>query len=151
MLILGIDPGPTESAWVRWDSKTEAILDMMICHSDYLIEEIGRYPFDVLAVEHIQCQGMAVGKTVFETCYWIGEVRQWARTMAVKWFPVMRSDVKMHWCGSPRAKDPNIRQAIIDRFGAPGTKANKGKLYGVKRDLWSALAIAVYAGDMLNQ
>ena len=68
-----------------------------------------------------------------------------------KWFPVYRKDIKMHFCNSMRAKDKNIRQVLIDRFGAPGRKKHPGKTYEVKRDLWSALAIAVYTGDVLNQ
>jgi hypothetical protein len=54
--------------------------------------------------------------------------------------------VKLHLCGSSRAKDPNVRTALLDRFGgagAKGTKAAPGPLYGIAADLWSALAIAV--------
>ncbi|HET6477318.1 MAG TPA: hypothetical protein VFH93_14740 [Thermoleophilia bacterium] len=43
-------------------------------------------------------------------------------------------------------KDANIRQALLDRFGGPaavGRKAAPGPLYGIARDVWSALAIAV--------
>jgi hypothetical protein len=58
---------------------------------------------------------------------------------------VYRNAVKLHICGTPRAKDPNIRQALIDKYGAPGTKKNPGPTYGVSSHLWSALAIADYA------
>ena len=57
-------------------------------------------------------------------------------------------DHKVHHCHSARAKDSNIRQALLDRFGgkdiAVGTKADQGPLYGIKKDVWSALAIGVY-------
>ena len=151
MLILAIDPGPEYSAWLRWDSDMEEIFDMEICRSADLASRIGQYPFEVLAVEHFACMGQLVSKSVFDTCYWIGEYRSWAKTWAVKWFPVFRKDVKMHFCETMRAKDANIRQVLIDRFGKPGTKKAKGKTYGVKKDLWSALAIAVYTADMLEQ
>ena len=54
----------------------------------------------------------------------------------------------MHLCGHPRAKDPNIRQALLDRFGpgrekALGTKKAPGALYGIKGDEWAALAVAI--------
>ena len=62
---------------------------------------------------------------------------------------VYREDVKLHLCGSPRAKDANIRQALIDRWGgkaeAVGTVKKPGPLYGVKSHAWSALAVAVTA------
>jgi hypothetical protein len=57
-----------------------------------------------------------------------------------------RRVVKLALCGDSRAKDANIRQALIDRFGgsaAVGRKAAPGPLYGIHRDVWSALAIAV--------
>jgi len=57
-----------------------------------------------------------------------------------------RRAVKLALCGDSRAKDANIRQALIDRFGgsaAIGRKTAPGPLYGISRDVWSALAIAV--------
>jgi len=56
---------------------------------------------------------------------------------------VFRRDVKMHLCGSARAKDANIRQALLDRLGPVGTKKAPGPLYGVKSHIWAALAVAV--------
>jgi hypothetical protein len=60
---------------------------------------------------------------------------------------LQRRAVKLALCGDSRAKDANIRQALIDRFGgkdaAIGRKAAPGPLYGISRDVWSALAIAV--------
>ena len=61
-----------------------------------------------------------------------------------------RKAVKIHLCGSMRAKDPNIRQALIDRYGgssAIGRKATPGPLYGVAGDVWAALAVAVTHAD----
>ncbi|MGH7470493.1 MAG: hypothetical protein ACRENP_21315 [Longimicrobiales bacterium] len=56
----------------------------------------------------------------------------------------------MHLCKNPKAKDQNIRQALIDLLGAPGTKKNPGPTYGISGDAWSALAIAVTARDQLG-
>jgi hypothetical protein len=50
-----------------------------------------------------------------------------------------------------RAKDSNIRQALIDRFGEPGTKKVPGLLYGIKKDEWSALALGVFWHDTQNR
>ena len=59
-----------------------------------------------------------------------------------------RKQIVMHHCNDARAKDKNIRQAMIDRFGEPGTKKNPGGTYGISKDIWSALAIAAYALDI---
>jgi len=69
---------------------------------------------------------------------------------------LMRKTVAAHLCNTSRANDSNIRQALIDRFGpgrekAIGTKKNPGPLYGIKKDLWSALAVAVTYADKIKE
>jgi hypothetical protein len=61
---------------------------------------------------------------------------------------VYRKDVKLLLCGSPRAKDANIRQALLDLLGPQGTKAKPGPTYGVKSHAWAALGVAVTAQAM---
>lgn len=144
-MILGIDPGPFQSAYVFWDGSQVAFRH--IVPSADISNVIDNSPGIVVAVEHLQCFGMSVGASVFETAYWIGEFRRCARQSGCDFRKVFRSEVKMHFCNSMRAKDSNIRQALIDRFGAPGTKKNRGVTYGVHGDMWSALAIAVMVHD----
>jgi len=62
-----------------------------------------------------------------------------------------RKDIKLHLCGTNKAKDANVRQALIDCLGPPGTKKSPGPTYGIKSHLWAALALAVYAHHVLNQ
>jgi len=66
---------------------------------------------------------MPVGKEVFDTCVWIGRFQQIALPNVDTKF-IYRKDEKMNICNSMKAKDSNIRQALIDRFGAVGTKKN---------------------------
>jgi len=86
---------------------------------------------------------------VFDTCVWIGRFLEACFTPGHnKPVLVYRRDVKLHFCHDSRAKDSNIRQAILDKFGgraaAIGKKKTPGPLYGIKGDMWSALAIALY-------
>ena len=60
----------------------------------------------------------------------------------------MRKDIKMNLCNTTRAKDSNIRQALIDRFGVPGTKKSPGMMYGLHKDMIQAFAVAVTYFDM---
>ncbi len=64
---------------------------------------------------------------------------------------IKRLEVKIHLCHDSRAKDANIRQAILDRFGgkekAIGRMATPGPLMGVSGDLWAALAVAITFWD----
>jgi len=143
--VWAVDPGSEQSASVIWTG--EKITDMSILKNEELLGQLKSIPITldtVLVIEMPQCFGMAVGKTIFETIFWIG---RFCEAWPGFFTRVYRSQIKMHFCNSMRAKDTNIRQALIDRLGMPGTRKNPGILYGVKRDLWSALAIGVFFQD----
>jgi len=94
-------------------------------------------------IEQIAAMGMAVGAEVFETCFWSG---RFAEAWGGSFERLKRHEIKMHLCGNMRAKDANIRVALMDRFGGSqsvGKKKTPGPLYGIAGDQWSALAVAV--------
>lgn len=96
--------------------------------------------FDQLVLEMVQSFGMSVGKEIFETVFWIGRFFQTAKGAANR---IYRKEVKSYLCGSMKAKDGNIRQALIELIGPQGTKKAKGPTYGVKADEWQALGVAI--------
>ena len=151
-MILSIDPGPIESAYV-------------ILKDDLSIQEFAKLKNDDLlgiipcvfynnhakhfAIEAIASYGMAVGQEVFDTCFWSGRFWESAQNFKnVKYQKIYRKDEKMNLCHSMKANDSNIRQALIDRFGVVGVKANKGWFYGVSKDVWAAIAVGVTYSDM---
>lgn len=141
--ILAIDPGSSRSAWLRFDGDRHQ--GFGITANDVLVTDLrtGRLP-DVVVIEKVESYGMAVGAEVFDTVWWAGRFAEAAHQVPVVMLP--RRAVKLAMCGDSRAKDANIRQALIDRFGgsaAIGRKTAPGPLYGISRDVWSALAIAV--------
>lgn len=151
MRVLAIDPGDKQSAWCLYDAGADRPIAFLKESNDSLLTRLalGDYSNTHLAVEMIASYGMPVGREVFETCVWIGRfVQQWGGEHSF----VYRRDVKLHLCGQARAKDANVRQALIDRWGgkdaAIGRKASPGPLYGIKADCWSALAVAVTWSDM---
>lgn len=160
MRVLAIDPGPVESAWCVIDSEYREPTRFAKEPNDVIRRHIlvGNYELeaDKVAVEMVASYGMAVGREVFETCVWIGRLSEAIRA---SWWPnsdpelVYRRDIKLHHCGSARAKDTNVRQALVDRFapGQPnhgkGTKAEPGWFYGFRADVWQAYALAVYVAD----
>lgn len=147
MKILAVDPGTKQSGWCLLDGSTP--LAFGVLENEKMIEEIrATYDADILAVEMIASYGMAVGREVFETCVWIGRfVEAWRDPEAVHL--VYRKDVKTHLCGTTKAKDANVRQALIDLYPATGggstpqigTKAKPGPLYGISSHVWPALAV----------
>ncbi len=146
--IFAIDPGSQKSAFCVFNG--ERIVEANINSNDDLRSHLSKNLSKdiIVACEHLQCFGMSVGREVFETAYWIGEIRGLISfELGLKFVRVYRSEVKMHLCNSMRAKDSNIRQALMDRFGVKGTKKSPGFFYGFKKDMWSAFAIAVTAFD----
>ncbi len=157
-MLVAVDPGPVMSAYVVWNGKE--ILDKGLVPNNKLLVLLNDMPrcipgikddgVDFLAIEMVASYGMAVGASVFNTCVWIGRIiERWEDTYCM----VYRKDVKMHLCGSMRAKDTNIKQALIDRFApnatnhGKGTKADPSIFYGFKKDIWAAMAVAVTAWD----
>ena len=74
-----------------------------------------------IVIEMIASYGMPVRKEVFETCVWIGK---FAEASGMRESYIYRKEEKINLCNSMKAKDSNIRQALIDRFGVVGTKKN---------------------------
>jgi hypothetical protein len=93
---------------------------------------------------------MAVGQETFRTVAGIGWFASLLSDFERPLRLVPRRAVKMHLCNSMRAKDANVRQALIDRFGKVGTKKQPGKLYGVATHYWAALGVAVYSADVFD-
>lgn len=147
-MIFAIDPGTTESGWVLFDGGQVADAGVAPNHDVLRWVQAGQGA-DLLAIEMVASYGMAVGREVFETVRWIGRFQQaWATPDKVHF--VYRKDVKLHLCGTPQAKDANIRQALLDIYGsarkvAIGTKLQPGPLYGVTSHAWAALAVAITA------
>jgi hypothetical protein len=158
--ILALDPGTTETGMLLFSPNEMRIIEKGIFPnpevSGVLDEwvEADKYCWQA-AIEMIASYGMPVGKETFETCVWIGRfIADLPEYVEVR--RVYRKDVKSVLCGSMKAKDGNVRQALIDRFPATGTgktpqiglKACQGPLFGVKSHLWAALGVAVAASEL---
>lgn len=147
MKVLAIDPGTTESGYVVLHGTR--VVEAGVMPNAGLLGALSTRRFDaeLLAVEMIASYGMPVGAETFETCVWIGRlVDRWeVRYVAEAWTLIPRMAVKMHVCHTSKAKDANIRQALIDRFGGPGAERKGGALAGVKSHAWAALGVAVTA------
>jgi len=154
MIIVGIDPGNIHSAYAAYDEATHTVLEADKVENGQLLGylNVQQDSQTLFAIEMIASYGMPVGATVFDTCVWIGRFYETiigAQMMAPAL--VYRKDVKMYLCHTMRAKDSNIRQAIIDRFPATGggkvpqigTKKEKGPLFGIRSDIWAAIGVAL--------
>ena len=164
MIILAIDPGNIESGYAIIQMPDFQLLDFGKVDNEELLEMLTNYEFEgwskiekyfkfnKTAVEMVASYGMAVGKSVFDTCVWVGRFVQALDGEKVDF--VYRKDEKMCLCGSMKAKDSNIRQALIDRYAkfdfksGKGTKKNPDTFYGVSKDVWQAIAVGVTHYEM---
>lgn len=148
MRILSIDPGCSESGYVLYDTETKHIDEHAKVKNDVMLDLSTNLLHDVMLIEMIASYGMAVGKEVFETCVWIGRFYQTSQERLSR-LPLLiyRKDIKMHHCGSMRAKDSNIIQALKDKYGDKGTMKNKGFFYGFSKDVWQAFALASFYAE----
>ena len=169
--ILAIDPGNEYSAYVEYYKETGKLGEFGKEKNDYVLGRMWKFlqECDCMAIEMPACYGMAVGKTVFDTCRWVGIFQHAFHGDTGKpAFLVYRKAVNkidsidsvcMHICKNNRAKDSNVRQAIIDRYPATGggktpqigTKAQPGPLYGVSKDVWAAMGVAITFAETYNE
>ncbi len=146
--ILSIDPGPTESAYVIADR--DGVVGYAKIQNVRLVNLIWRHQdaaggATACIIEKIASYGMPVGEEIFETVFWSGRFAQAAGIDSV--YRIPRLKIKNHLCHSSRAKDSNVRQAVIDRFGGKAAIKKGGPLHGVSGDVWAALAIAIAWSD----
>lgn len=148
-MILAIDPGNEQSAYVLLDKDLKPIefgIEKNGFVKHYIATKAREGKARYFVIEMVASYGMAVGKEVFETVFWIG--RFWEQARSMERYRIYRKDVKSNLCHDSRAKDGNIRQALIDRFGPVGVKKAPGWFYGVKADIWQAIAAGVTFADM---
>lgn len=135
MIILAIDPGTEQSALVQLGP--DDYLCGFIIHNAELLDRLRHHPSrlygphaapEVLVCEMVQHygSGLAVGKETFETVRWIGRFQEAVESRGGRFKILYRPTIKSHLCGSAKAKDANVRQALIDRFGGDSV-ALKGK------------------------
>jgi hypothetical protein len=153
MIVFAIDPGSERSAYCVIDADTLRPLENGNVENNMLLEYIGLWRFDTgdhAVVEGIESFGMPVGAEVHNTSFWAGRFFEALIRRGIN--PpqrIYRHEEKLHICGTTRAKDANIRRALIDRFAqhdkatGKGTKANPDWFYGFKADEWQCYAVGL--------
>lgn len=158
-MILAIDPGNEKSAYCVIGKDLRPITFGKI-PNELLRDKIKLGEFE--KCNHITIEmighygtGMSVGKTVFDTCFWIG---RYMELLDCEPEFIFRKTVAANICGNSKANDSNIVRALIDRFayGVPNNGKgivnkkvnNPGWFYGFKEDIWQAYALGVTYHDL---
>ena len=157
MRVLAIDPGTTKSGWCLledgaptdwgWDDNENLLMVIKggrvftTPASDFnrLSQVLGgtgdRWHFVPvpLVIEDIGNYGTAVGRDTFETVRWTGRFQQ-AHDGQTTY--ILRPTIKTHLCGVASAKDGNVRQALIDRYGGDEVAVGGKKCQTCKGKGW---------------
>jgi hypothetical protein len=120
MIVIAIDPGPTESACVLWDGSR--IVDHANPGNRELVTLLENPDgcFDHCAIEQIRGFGVMASDALFDTCMWTGRFLQAFGEHRTTWIP--RKVAAAHVCGTGGiSKDQFVREALIARFGGKET------------------------------
>ena len=151
MKLLAIDTGNISSAYIIFCTEENRVIEKDFLENEKFIERILTLTFDEVAIEKIVSLGMPIGATTIDTIFFNGRLYEIFKKLKKVpfWYP--RIDIKMHLCHTTRAKDTNVRTALVNRFGEPSTKKNPHNKYNELNDkiyfgshFWSCLGIAVY-------
>ena len=148
--VLCLDPGSTETGYVVLDRDTLKPLEFAkVKNGDLVRMMMWKIKFDEFVTERMESFGMGIGRTTLIASEWVGRFSQVAEILGYQVNYIYRHTEKIHICHDSRAKDSNIRRALIDRFAqhdfknGKGTKSNPDWFYGVSKDCWSAIAVGI--------
>lgn len=141
-----IDPGTTESAFVRCDlidgAERVAIKAKGKVSNEALALMLKGWNVSFVVCEEIQSYGMKVSTSVFETVKFTGRIQQICFDKGIKFLPLGRRDIKTFVGVTVNSGDSDIRKRMIEVYGKPGTKKRPGPTLGFSADMWAALAVA---------
>ena len=152
--VLAFDPGNEYSAYCLIDTETRKPIEFAkVRNEEALLYLRGRFVNDTtpeaVVIEMVASYGLAVGASVFQTCVMIGRFTEVANIVGIPVDYIYRIEEKTVICHDSKAKDANIRQALIDRFAqhdfknGKGTKKDPDWFYGFAKDEWSAYAVGI--------
>lgn len=152
MIILAIDPGPTTSGIVYFDTDEQRVTEANgAMNNDYALSLFrSEMSADLFGCESVEALYAHVGKETVQTIRFCGRIQEAVEGRGGGILMISPADVKKAVCGTSSAKDPAVRQALIDLLGPVGTKQHKGPCYGVSKHAWRALAVAVAMQKLMN-
>lgn len=137
-LVVGIDPGTKQSAFVAWDG--DYIRDVATMENPKVAKYLRSIDRDAcVCIENIEPYGLVVGKEVLETMFWIGRFFQVARdTVGPKQVSRLpRRAVKKH-LRIGKGGDKEVRAALIRQL-----EHHPIDWHDLKSHQFAALGIAV--------
>ena len=141
MRILGIDPGPYDSAYVIWDGET--VLEKGYLANAVLLQRLSGNRYDRMAIERVRIYTKHAGNDLSETAEWVGRFDGHKNEAML----IPQVLVRGHICGTAAATCLAMKNALKDRFPILADKTAANPMRGANEHIWDALAVAVTAFD----
>ena len=125
-IVLGIDPGPYESAYCLLVEGEPATFAKVV-NENFLAKLRNVFAgTPIVVIETIFPRGQSVGLETMNTQLWAGKYWEAAESRGSKVHGIDRQDVRFAICGSLDTNDSSVRQGLIDHYGGD-RKAIGGK------------------------
>ena len=147
-MILGVDPGTTESGYalIGADWRDAGPTQAGVIDNRQMLKHITRYHLEhgaSVAIEMVSSYGARVGQTTFDTVVWIGRMVQLCESHGIRYRLIKRHEVKKQIAPGQKSNDAVIRRKMIEAmaWSDEETRANAKRLC-LKSHAWQALAVA---------
>lgn len=148
--VLGIDPGTTESGFVRIQQDYKIIYASKDGNEDVIkYLQTTDTPIEMVVIESIQSYGLTMGKSTIETCYFIGRIIQVCKDKNIPYELIPRPEYGKSIISGNKVNDSLIRSALEMRFGGY-KKGEPLALLAGATDKRSAYAVACYYLDKVK-
>lgn len=153
--VFAIDPGPRQSTFaaVEFTGKKKLldnaieIMSVGALDNEEMVNQVrAMYGFHMVC-EEMKFYGMQAGAECFDTARWSGHFERVCKDRGTELVLMPRQVIKSYVCFTVKAGDKQVRDALIMRYGEPGTKKSPGPLFGISGHSWAALACAVAFHD----
>jgi hypothetical protein len=136
--LLSLDPGNERTGWALWSVEDGDRPSAAGDHPNAEIRQMLVMARDFCMLEQIVCEfpvprGEQAKWQVFATCLEAGRFLQIISDNArhverceIPFYLADRSDVKVHLCRKANAKDKDVREALLNRFGGKEAALTKG-------------------------
>jgi hypothetical protein len=153
-VILGIDPGPVESAYALIGQEIPGsvsdpfrVHEAEKCSNESVLGRLSVLRPAHVVIESMQSYGAPVGRSIFETCFMIGRLIQVCTDHGIPFTLYPRPEYTRRICGVGKINDAILRQALLLRFGGDKKGEPLNALKGCS-DKRSAFAVAAYHIDV---
>jgi len=159
MIVLSLDPGNIESAFILWDGDKEIMLNKDKIPNIELKSKLFELTkqVEIVLIEYISSYHMPVGQSIFDVACWCGIFKEICESYDVKVKFVFRPSIKMHHAHALRkVNDAVINSILREKYGEDNTIKKPNKVYWnvfvekakgnkyMSGDLWAAFALATY-------